>query len=149
MPWCHEQYSIEESRAWLAVQVPAFRDGSAFEFAIVAPNGRYLGGYGLNQVDKINKRANLAYWVRSSVTRRGVAMTAVGLLREWGFRYTDLVRLEVVIAVENLASLRVAQKAGAEFEGTLRKRLWLHGIAHDAAMFSFTRTEPSHGEAAV
>lgn len=36
MPWCHEQYSIEESRAWLQVQVPAFRDGSTFEFAIVA-----------------------------------------------------------------------------------------------------------------
>ena len=52
-----------------------------------------------------------------------------------------------MIAVENLASLRVAQKAGAEFEGTLRKRLWPDGIAHDASMFSFTRTEPSHGEA--
>jgi RimJ/RimL family protein N-acetyltransferase len=149
MPWCHKQYSIEESRAWLEVQVPAFRDGIAFEFAIVATNGRYLGGCGLNQVDKINKRANLSYWVRSSVTRQGVATTAVGLLREWGFRSTDLVRLEVVIAVENLASLRVAQKAGAEFEGTLRKRLWLDGIAHDASMFSFTRTAPSHGQAVV
>jgi ribosomal-protein-serine acetyltransferase len=100
MPWCHEQYSIEESRAWLEVQVPAFRDWRAFEFAIVAPNGRYLGGCGLNQVDKINKRANLGYWVRSSVTRRGVATVAVGLLRDWGFGHTDLVRLEVVIAAQ-------------------------------------------------
>jgi RimJ/RimL family protein N-acetyltransferase len=149
MPWCHARYSIEESRAWLAVQVPAFRDGSAFEFAIVAANGRYLGGCGLNQVDTINSRANLGYWVRSSVTRRGVATTAVGWLREWGFRYTDLIRLEVVIAVENHASLRVAQKAGAAFEGILRQRLWLHGIAHDAAMWSFTRTAPRQGEAAV
>jgi ribosomal-protein-serine acetyltransferase len=56
MTWCHAQYSLEESRAWLDIQVPAFRDGSAFEFAIVAPNGRYLGGCGLNQVDKINTR---------------------------------------------------------------------------------------------
>jgi RimJ/RimL family protein N-acetyltransferase len=149
MPWCHEHYSIEESRAWLAVQVPAFRDGSAFEFAIVATNGRYLGGCGLNQVDTLNKRANLGYWVRSSVTRQGVATTAVGLLRDWGFRHTDLVRLELVIAVGNLASLRVAQKAGAAFEGTLRNRLWLHGIAHNATMWSFTRTAPRQGEAAV
>jgi ribosomal-protein-serine acetyltransferase len=90
-----------------------------------------------------------SYRVRSSVTRRGVATTAVGWLREWGFRYTDLVRLEVVIAIENLASLRVAQKAGAAFEGTLRKRLWLYGIAHDATMFALTRAEPRHGEGAV
>ena len=149
MPWCHEQYSIEESRAWLELQVIAFREGSAFEFAIVTTNGRYLGGCGLNQVDKINKRANLGYWVRSSVTRRGVATSAVGLLREWGFQNTDLVRLELVIAAENLASQRVACKAGAEFEGTLRKRLWLYGIAHDATMFSFTRAEPNHGEVVV
>jgi len=149
MPWCHEQYPIEESRAWLEVQVPAFRDGRAFKFAIVVPNGRYLGGCGLNQIDKINKRANLGYWVRSSVTRRGVATVAVGLLRDWGFGHTDLVRLEVVIAAQNLTSQRVARKAGAEFEGTLRKRLWLDGIAHDATMFSFTRAEPSHGELAV
>jgi RimJ/RimL family protein N-acetyltransferase len=139
MPWCHEQYSIEESRAWLEAQVPAFRDGSAFEFAIIATDGRYLGGCGLNQLDKIHKRANLGYWVRSSVTRRGVATAAVGLLREWGFRHTDLVRMEIVIATENIASQRVARKAGAEFEGTLRKRLWLHSMAHDAALFSFTR----------
>jgi ribosomal-protein-serine acetyltransferase len=149
MPWCHDQYSIEESHRWLEVQVPAFRDGSAFSFAIVGTDGQYLGGCGLNQVDEINKRANLGYWVRSSVTRRGVATTAVGLLRDWAFRHTDFVRLEVVIAAGNLASQRVARKAGAEFEGTLRKRLCLYGIAHDATMFSFTRAEPSHGDVAV
>ena len=88
MPWCHEQYTIEESRTWLAVQVPAFRDGSAFEFAIVTADGGYLGGCGLDQIDTINKRANLTYWVRSAATRHGVATTAVGLLREWGFRHT-------------------------------------------------------------
>jgi RimJ/RimL family protein N-acetyltransferase len=55
----------------------------------------------------------------------------------------------MVIAVENFASLRVARKAGAEFEGTLRKRLWLDGIVHDATMFAFTRAEPHHGEGAV
>src|SRR5262245_46930559 len=111
MPWCHEQYSIEESRTWLEVQVPAFLDGSAFEFAIVTADGGYLGGCGLNQIDTINKRGNLAYWVRSAATRRGVATAAVGLLCAWGFRHTALVRLELVIAVETVASQRVARKA--------------------------------------
>jgi ribosomal-protein-serine acetyltransferase len=149
MPWCREQYSIDESRAWLEVQVPAFRDGIAFEFAIVATDGRYLGGCGLNQIDKINKRANLGYCVRSSVTRRGVATAAVGLLRKWAFRQTDFVRLEIVIATGNFASQRVAQKSGADFEELLHKRLWLHGIAHDATMFSITRAEPNHPEVAA
>jgi ribosomal-protein-serine acetyltransferase len=142
MPWCHPEYSITESRSWLDVQIAAFEAGTAFEFAIVSANGRYLGGCGLNQIDKANHRANLGYWVRSAATRRGVATTAVRLIREWAFENTNLVRLEVVVAAGNAASHRVAEKAGATREGVLRRRLLLHGIAHDATMFSFTRAVP-------
>jgi RimJ/RimL family protein N-acetyltransferase len=143
MPWCHPGYSIEESRSWLAAQVPAFHQGTSFEFAIVSADRRYLGGCGLNQIDQANNRANLGYWVRSSATGRGVATAAVQRVRDWGFEHTALVRLEVVIAVGNLASHRVAEKAGAVREGTLRSRLLLHGTPHDATMFSFIRTERS------
>ncbi len=144
MAWCHDEYSVAESREWLAVQVQAFQDGTAFKFAIVERDGQYLGGCGLNQIDATNKRANLGYWVRSSVARRGVATAAVALLQKWAFRHTDLVRLELVIAAGNLASQRVVEKAGAECEGTLRQRLWLYGTAQDARMCAFTRPEPSH-----
>jgi RimJ/RimL family protein N-acetyltransferase len=44
-----------------------------------------------------------------------------------------------VIAAGNLASQRVAEKAGATREGILRGRLILHDVAHDAVMFSLTR----------
>jgi ribosomal-protein-serine acetyltransferase len=141
MPWCHPGYSIEETRSWLATQVAAFENRVAFEFAITSAGGEYLGGCGLNQIDTANQRANLGYWVRSSVAGRGVATAAVRLLRQWGFGNTDLVRLEIVVATGNAASQRVAQKAGAVREGILRSRLLLHGISHDAAMYSLTRTE--------
>ena len=142
MPWCHPDYSLEDSRSWLQLQVPAFEEGTAFEFAIVSSDGRYLGGCGLNDIDKTNKRANLGYWVRTAAARRGVATSAVCALREWAFDTTDLVRLEIVVAVDNVASHRVAEKAGAIREGTLRRRLVLHGTAHDAVMFSLTRAIP-------
>jgi ribosomal-protein-serine acetyltransferase len=139
MPWCHPNYSMDESQAWLETQATAFEQGTAFEFAIVSASGRYLGGCGLNQIDKANKRANLGYWVRSMETRKGVATVAVGLIRDWAFENTDLVRLEIVIACGNLASHRVAAKAGAAIEGLLTRRLVLHGNVHDATMFSLTR----------
>jgi ribosomal-protein-serine acetyltransferase len=139
MPWAHPGYSIEESRTWLETRVPAFEQGTAFEFAILSRDGRYLGGCGLNEIERMNRRANLGYWVRSSATRRGVATAAVLALREWAFEATDLLRLEIVVAVGNVASQRVAQKVGAVREGTLRRRLVLHGTAMDATMFSLTR----------
>jgi RimJ/RimL family protein N-acetyltransferase len=140
MPWCHPGYAIEETRSWLTVQVQAFQQRTAFEFAVAGGDGRYLGGCGLNQIDALNQRANLGYWVRASATGRGVATDAVTLVREWGFAHTDLVRLEVLIAVGNSASRRVAEKCGAVYEGTLRSRLLVHGVRHDAAMYAFIRS---------
>ena len=87
--WCHPAYSLADSRAWLEIQVPAFGQGAAFEFAIVEGEGRYLGGCGLNQVDKANKRANLGYWVRSGATGQGTATAAVCKIRDWAFQTTD------------------------------------------------------------
>ena len=136
MPWCHPNYAIEESQSWLESQVKAFAERTAFEFAIIAPDGRYLGGIGLNQLDAANRRANLGYWVRSTATSRGVCTSAVLQLRDWAMKNTDLIRLEILIAADNVPSLRVAEKSGAVREGVLRKRLMLEGVAHDAVLFS-------------
>ena len=98
MPWAHANYSMESSRSWLDVQVPAFDAATAFEFAIESEDGRYLGGCGLNGIDPVNRRANLGYWVRSSAIRQGIATAAVLIIRDWAFEQTDLIRLEIVIA---------------------------------------------------
>jgi ribosomal-protein-serine acetyltransferase len=139
MPWCHPNYAIEETRSWLELQVKAFADRTAFEFAITAPDGSYLGGVGLNQLDAANQRANLGYWVRSTATCRGVCTSAVLQLRDWAMTNTDLTRLEILVAAGNVPSLRVAEKTGALREGVLRKRLLLEGVAHDAVMFCLLR----------
>ena len=141
MPWCHPDYEIEESQTWIEKQIPAFQAGEEFTFAIVSTSDQFLGVIGLNAVDHNNRRANLGYWVRVSASARGVATTATRLVARWAFQHTDLNRLELVIAVKNTASLRVAEKAGAVREGILRSRLMLHGRAHDAAVFSIIRMD--------
>ena len=139
MPWCRPDLTLDEGRRWIEAQVSAFAARKAFEFVILAPDGRFLGGCGLNQIDEENQRANLGYWVRSSATGRDVATMAVRQLVQWAFDNTTLVRLEVVVSTENAASLRVAEKSGALREGVLKKRLLLHGVWHDAVMLSFVR----------
>jgi ribosomal-protein-serine acetyltransferase len=147
MLWCRPDLTVDEGRRWVEAQVSAFAARTAFEFVILALDGGFLGGCGLNQIDEENHRANLGYWVRSSATGRGVATAAIQQLVQWAFNHTALVRLEVVVSTQNAASLRVAEKAGALSEGVLKKRLLLHGIWHDAAMLSFVRPgklSPSH-----
>jgi ribosomal-protein-serine acetyltransferase len=139
MSWCHSGYSEADALQWISSQVRARGVGSAFEFLIVSGDGRILGACGINCANTANRFANLGYWVRTSQTGRGVAVEAVRLLASWVFEHTDLERLEIVTAVGNTASQRVAEKAGAHREGLLRARLCIHGSCHDAYMHSFLR----------
>lgn len=139
MPWCHGGYSRDDTIAWVEGRPVAWESETEFSFVIEGEGGRLLGCCGLNRFDRPNGTANLGYWVRTSATRQGVATAAVGLLRAWAFANTDFHRLEILSAVHNVASQRVARKSGAEFEGVLKQRLVLHGRRHDAALYSLLR----------
>ena len=141
LPWCHPGYVIDEARSWIQFQVEQFQLGKEYQFVIASADGKFLGGCGLNAIDRENRRANLGYWIRSSKIRQGVATAATRLLVSWAFDNTELNRLEIVVSTVNIASLRVAEKAGAVREGTLQSRLLLHGVAHDAVVFSFVRKD--------
>jgi len=119
-----------------------FAESSEFMFVMESDNGLYLGGCGLNRINSEHRCANLGYWVRSSRVGQGIATRAVKLLAEWAFSHTDLVRLEILSAVDNKPSQRVAEKAGAVREGVLRRRLQSHGVWHDAVVFAITRDPP-------
>jgi ribosomal-protein-serine acetyltransferase len=139
LPWCHAQYSMAEAVEWIRSRAPLAAERREYTFAIVGTDGRFLGGCGLNQINRIHKFGNLGYWVRTSATRQGVATEAVRQAAEFAFRNTDLVRLDIVCAVGNHPSQRVAERAGAVREGVLRQRLLLHGQPVDAVIYSLVR----------
>jgi ribosomal-protein-serine acetyltransferase len=142
MPWCHPEYTRAESRSWITWQEEQWRNGIEYAFAIVeSASGRYLGGVGINQISRMHRFANLGYWVRSDATGRGIATRATALTALYGFTELGLNRIEILASIENLASQRVAERSGAQREGVLRRRLWLHGRAHDAVMYSLVREE--------
>ena len=139
MPWCTPDFGERNVAEFIERVTEGWRAGLVFQFGVFAEDGEYLGTCGLNGLNVENRCANLGYWIRSSRTRRGLATLAVRKVVAWGFAETELERLEVLVAVGNLASQRVAERAGAEREGVLRRRLVLHGTAHDAVVFSFVR----------
>ena len=138
LAWCHPGYSMAEAVDWTRSRASP-GTGAELVFAVVGPNDELLGGCGVNQINRIHRFGNLGYWVRSSATGRGVARAAARLTAELVFETTDLVRLEIVCAVGNRRSQRVAEAVGAAREGVLQKRLLLHGEPVDAVMYSLVR----------
>ena len=137
MPWCHEGYSIEDALNWTYPQPAAWAAGSGYEFVIIdRESKKLLGACGINFLNAPNRYANLGYWIRSSQTGKGYASEAAKLAADFAFTELGLSRVEIVAAVGNLASQRVAEKAGAMREGVLRNRLVVGDTTLDAVMFS-------------
>lgn len=150
MPWCHENYSFEDSREFIEKTVENWektkdfwQEDMQFGFAIFdAETNKFLGGAGLNQPNIGNRFCNLGYWVRTSEHNRGIASEATRALAKAAFEdLPELDRIEIVAAIENIPSRKAAEKSGATREGILRKRLIINGRIHDAAMFSFVRED--------
>ena len=137
MPWCHPDYSIEESRTWIESQPDKWEKGEEYNFTIsYNTGGLYLGGCGLRVIDRNIGIANLGYWVRTSQTKKRIATAATLLLTRFAFNELRLNRVEITVAVDNQASLRVAEKAGATKEGILRNKVIKKDTPCDAVMFS-------------
>jgi ribosomal-protein-serine acetyltransferase len=141
MAWCHADYSEADGAPWIAASIDGHRTGAMHEFAIVDDAGRYAGGCGIGSINRGSGVANLGYWVRSSAAGRGIAPAAVLQLIPWVFLNTPLHRLEIVVAVDNVRSQRVAEKVGAHRDAVLRKRTLVRGQPSDAVLFSVLRPD--------
>src|SRR5947207_1191612 len=82
MPWCQPGYQVGDATGWLPGQVERWTQGVEFQFAIRSDAGEYLGGCGINGLNREHGFADLGYWVRSSATGRGVAPEGVRLVRD-------------------------------------------------------------------
>jgi RimJ/RimL family protein N-acetyltransferase len=117
----------------VAESINAWQTGAWYDFTISPPHSKIvLGRVGLDDIRNA-ETANVGYWVRTSQTGQGIATAAVRLVAQFGFENLGLRRLELLIAVDNHASRRVAEKAGARYEG-----IWLAGASErgDLAMDS-------------
>jgi Acetyltransferases, including N-acetylases of ribosomal proteins len=137
MSWCHAGLAREETANFIMSRAEAWSNDVEYSFAVFdAATNEFLGSLGLNYLKREYQMVNLGYWMKTSQTGRGVATRATRLGARFALEQLGLQRVEIIAAVGNLASQRVAEKAGAKLEGVLRKRLLIHGQSSDAVLFS-------------
>lgn len=137
MSWAHDQYTLEAVESFIGSNRANWEAGTQFGFAITdAKHGTVLGTCGLNHIHPVYHLANLGYWVRTARHGEGLAGRAALLTARYGFEQGIIIRAEIVIAVENQKSIRVAEKIGAHYEGVLLNRMVVGKAIYDAHMYS-------------
>jgi RimJ/RimL family protein N-acetyltransferase len=115
-----QPYLDGEARTWVEQATSFWRAGTSAPFAITdAESGVVLGGVGFAWVGD-EQVGEVGYWLRSGARGRGLTGRAVRLVSRWSFEELGCERLQLRADSDNIASQRVAEKAGFTREGVLR-----------------------------
>ncbi|HJU36984.1 MAG TPA: GNAT family N-acetyltransferase [Gaiellaceae bacterium] len=129
------------AQTWLAGYEEGRTDGSRDAFAIVDADGVFLGLALAPRIEHDARTAELGYVVAPAARGRGVATEALRQLTEWAFSEQGMLRLELLISVENAASKRVAEHCGYVREGVLRSLHVKEGVREDTEIWSRLATD--------
>lgn len=134
-------YRLEDAASFVEQELIAGGDGGRrAEFvAEDAATATRLGRVGLRLGEP--GAAEIGYWVDPRARNRGVATTAVRAVCQWAVTTAGIELIEWRCEAGNMASRRVAEKAGFRIEATLRKRRVRQGVRVDEWVGSLLRDE--------
>jgi RimJ/RimL family protein N-acetyltransferase len=122
----HPVTTAEEAHRVIEARRGDRRAGTRFSFAVLQADpdgsaGDLVGGVSIRRQDGRAASGEVAYWVTAPWRGRGIAPRALNAVCEWAFRlpWHPLERLELIHAVGNRASCRVADKAGFALSAVL------------------------------
>jgi RimJ/RimL family protein N-acetyltransferase len=121
LPWVAGEQSAANSEAWCRNSASNFIARRDMPFLIFERgSGRLLAVTGLHRMEWAVPKADVGYWCRTSAARQGVVSEAVDALVRVAFDTLRMERLEIITDERNVASRRVAERCGFEFEGIHR-----------------------------
>lgn len=127
-------YTAADAEAFAAHSVELRAEGRGLAW-VIDFQGRYAGSIDLKRADWTARSVEVGYLAAPWARGRGVVTEALSAVTDWvlgqGFG-----RVEVRAAVGNVASQRVAEKAGFRREGVLRRAGYTHGGPVDLIVLS-------------
>lgn len=133
-------YTEQDGADYISVMLSA-DEKETFAFAITV-NGRVVGSIGVFRQGNIHRRtAELGYYIAEEYWGKGIMTEAVRQTCEFVFDTSDMIRIYAEPFAYNKASCRVLEKAGFQYEGTLRSNAVKNGKIVDMKMYSLLKEE--------
>ena len=112
----------------------------SFAFAITI-NDKVIGSIGVFRQANIHRRtAELGYYIAENYWGKGIMTEAVKQICNYVFKNSDIIRIYAEPFAHNTASCRVLEKAGFQFEGTLKCNAVKNGKIIDMKMYSLVKS---------
>ena len=114
-------------------------ENETFAFAIKV-DSKVVGNIGVFRQKNIHRHtAELGYYIAEEYWGRGIMTDAVKQICEYVFSRSDIIRIYAEPFAYNIASCRVLEKAGFQYEGTLKNNAVKNGKVIDMKMYSLLK----------
>jgi RimJ/RimL family protein N-acetyltransferase len=154
--WVFAACQDAEIQRWTVVPVPYRRQDAVFFVVENAARTWAAGGalFAVETVDTNELTGAMSlfaphdgvgaggYWTVAAHRGRGCTAEALRLLTDWALDSVGLRRMELVVDVTNVASRRVAERAGYRSEGVLRQRSLHRGVPVDDVIYGRLAGDP-------
>lgn len=131
--------SLSYTRSYISYQLKQKRRHRLTGFVIIdRKTKKLIGTCSYTSIDDDYKTAEIGYSVLKEYWGQGIAPEAVDALLWYGFNDIKLQRISAKVLPENTQSVRVLEKLGFAYEGTLRKAFYYNGQVSDVLLFSMT-----------
>jgi ribosomal-protein-alanine N-acetyltransferase len=132
--------TLQDSREFLNYVLELYKNGEVAPWGVVL-EGKVVCTCGFLEWNRHSSRAEIGYALSSRYWGRGLMTEAVRGVIAFGFRTMNLNRIQGRCEIENIASVRVMEKAGMKLEGVLREHEYSEGNYLDIAIYSILRRE--------
>ena len=133
-------YSEQDGIDFISSMLSAIED-ETFAFAITLDD-KAIGSIGVFRQQNIHRQiAEMGYYIAEEYWGKGIMTDAVKQICEYVFKNSDILRIYAEPFAYNIGSCRVLEKAGFQYEGTLRNNAVKNGKVIDMKMYSLLREE--------
>lgn len=138
-PWRHYT-SMDEARTDLDEFLADYEQGGLGAFGIEhRADRRLIGIVTFSPPHPRHRRAELGYTISRPYWGHGYASEAAAELVRFAFEEMGLVRVEAVCLPENIASRRVMEKIGMQYEGILHSYQTWRDVPCDLVIYAVVR----------
>ena len=136
----HYPYTEQDGKEFISAMLSA-DENETFAFAITV-NNMVIGSIGIFRQGNIHRQtAELGYYIAEEYWGKGIMTEAVKQICEYVFANSDIIRIYAEPFAYNIASCRALEKAGFQYEGTLRSNAVKNGKVIDMKMYSLLKEE--------
>lgn len=133
-------YTEADAEEFIRAMLSADKDNT-FAFAITLDD-KVIGSIGVFRQDNIHSRtAEMGYYIGEPYWGNGYMTNAIKQVCASVFENTDIIRIFAEPFAHNIASCRALEKAGFQYEGTLKSNAVKCGNVVDMKMYAFTRVQ--------